>query len=142
MTLQDLYKMVEKDLNINDTELDRESLRTPYLHDKYLKFYETAKLELARVKKEYKKLRLKKILYYSGKAEKEVYDENPFEFKVLKNELDVWLDADDELEDLNLKVEFENAKVDYLQRTLTEITRRSFHIKSAIDWRKFINGIS
>ena len=82
MKLEELYIMTDKDLIIDDTELDREALRTPYLHDKYLRFYEMAKLELAKIKKDYKKLKLEKVLYYTGRADKSVYDENPFDLKI------------------------------------------------------------
>ena len=34
MTFDELKKMVEKDVVIDDTELDRESMRTPQLHNK------------------------------------------------------------------------------------------------------------
>ena len=35
-TLEELMKMTDKDLKVDDTEIDRESLSTPYLYDKYL----------------------------------------------------------------------------------------------------------
>ncbi len=142
MELDELYDLVKRDLELDDTSLDREAIRTPYLHSKYLKFYEEAKLELAKTKKEYKKLKLEKVLYYTGRADPEVYKEKPFELKILKNEVDTWLDGDDELEKMNLRVEYKTIKVDYLQRTLTSITNRSFYIRHVIDWRKFINGIA
>ena len=34
MELSELFAKTEQDLKIEDTELDRESLRTPYLYDK------------------------------------------------------------------------------------------------------------
>ena len=142
MELDELYDLVKKDLELDDTSLDREAIRTPYLHSKYLKFYEESKLELARIKKDYKKLKLEKVLYYTGRADPEVYKEKPFELKILKNEVDTWLDGDDELENMNLRVEYKDTKVDYLQRTITSITNRSFYIRHVIDWRKFINGIA
>lgn len=142
MELTELYKLVENDLVLDDTALDREAMRTPYLHSKYLRFYEEAKLEQAKSTKEYKKLKLEKVLYYTGRADPEIYKENPFDLKILKNEVDTWLDGDDELETMNLKVEYQKTKVDFLQRTLTSITNRSFYIRHIIDWRKFINGIA
>ena len=39
MTFDELQATrLEKDLKINDTELDLESLKTPQLHNKYMKF--------------------------------------------------------------------------------------------------------
>ena len=85
MNLEELYVLVKKDLDLDDTALDREALRTPYLHSKYLKFYEESKLELAKLKKEQKKIKLEKVLYYTGRADPEIYKEKPFDLKILKN---------------------------------------------------------
>ena len=35
MTFDEIQQLDEKDLKINDTELDLESLKTPQLHNKY-----------------------------------------------------------------------------------------------------------
>ena len=37
MDLEKLQELADSDLKINDTELDLESLKTPQLHNKYLK---------------------------------------------------------------------------------------------------------
>ena len=39
MDLNELQNEVDRDLKIDDTELDLESIRTPQLHNKYLKHY-------------------------------------------------------------------------------------------------------
>ena len=39
MNLDELQAQAEKDLKIDDTELDIESLNTPIIHAKYLKHY-------------------------------------------------------------------------------------------------------
>ena len=39
MDLEQLQEQADKDLKINDTELDLESLKTPQLHNKYLNYY-------------------------------------------------------------------------------------------------------
>ena len=37
-------------------------------------------------------------------------------------------------------VDYLNATVDFLDRTIRQITNRTFTIKNAIDWRKFTSG--
>ena len=37
MTLEEIQELVEKYLQINDSELDLESIKIPQLHSKYLK---------------------------------------------------------------------------------------------------------
>ena len=43
MTLEELQDQASKDLAIDDTQLDIESLSTPTLHSKYLKIYSKKK---------------------------------------------------------------------------------------------------
>ena len=48
MTLDELQEKIEKDMKLNDTELDLESLKTPQLHNKYMKQLNNFKLLLSR----------------------------------------------------------------------------------------------
>ena len=140
MNLDDLFLEVDKDLTIDDSKLDRESLRTPYLYDKYLKFHCTYKLAYKNVEEEYNKLYLQKYHYYIGKADPEVYREKPFDLKVLKGDVNMYLDADEEMSKMRKAVEYSKTKVEYLEKTLKNIQDRNWHIKAAIDWRKFLEG--
>ena len=54
MILNELYEMVNKDLEIDKTELDTESLRTPQIHNKYLILHSKEKLKLEHVLSEKK----------------------------------------------------------------------------------------
>ena len=73
MDLEQLQDLAEKDLKINDTELDLESLKTPQLHNKYLKFLNKWKLLLTKANIDYYTLRKDKWEYYTGKAPQQVY---------------------------------------------------------------------
>ena len=68
MNIEELYDEVEKDLKIDDTELDLESIRTPQLHNKYLKLYTKHSLQLKRLQDEYKVLYRLMWEYYTGKS--------------------------------------------------------------------------
>ena len=46
MDLSELQSEVDRDIKIDDTELDIESIRTPQLHNKYLKYYTKYSLQL------------------------------------------------------------------------------------------------
>ena len=141
MTLEELQEQVDKDLKINDTELDLESLKTPQLHNKYLKHYNNFKLLLTRAESDYKILKRVKWEYYTGKADPSVYQVKPFNLKILKQDVDKYLKADDELIKLEQKVTYVQSVVDYLDRTIKIISNRGFQIKNAIDWRKFTSGV-
>ena len=139
MTLEELQVHADKDLKINDTELDLESLKTPQLHNQYLKHLTKYKLMLSRSETEYSIMKRQKWEYYTGKADPSVYAEKPFSFKLLKTDVDKYLDSDMELQKLKQKVDIQTT-VDFLDRTIRQISNRGFTIKNAIDWRKFTSG--
>jgi len=142
MNLELIQEMWEKDSNINDLELDRESLDIPKLHSKYYRLYNEFLLLKKKSEFDYKVLFKDKWQYYSGKAPSEVYRENPFDHKVLKNDLNIYLDSDEDIARLSLKIEYQNCVLSYLESILKVISNRSFQIKNAIEWKKFIEGVT
>jgi len=140
MDLEQLQELVDKDLKINDTELDLEALKTPQLHNKYMKHLTKFKLMLSRAETEYNTLKRSKWEYYTGKAPADIYAEKPFDLKILKTDLDKYLDSDEELQRQKQKVDYLQTTVDFLDRTIRQISNRGFLIKDAIDWRKFTSG--
>ena len=140
MDLETLQEQVDKDLKINDTELDLESLKTPQLHNKYMKHYTKFKLMLTKAETDYSQLKRAKWEYYTGKADASVYAEKPFDLKVLRTDVDKYIESDDELIKAKQKKEYLTTVVDYLDKTIRQISNRGFTIKNAIDWRKFTSG--
>jgi len=140
MNLEELQELVDKDLKINDTELDLEALKTPQLHNKYMKYLTKFKLMLSRAESEYNNLKREKWEYYTGKSPAEVYALKPFDLKILKTDIDKYLDSDEELQRQKQKVDYLQTTVDFLDRTIRQISNRGFLIKDAIDWRKFTSG--
>ena len=140
MNIDELYNEIERDLKIDDTELDLESIRTPQIHNKYLKLYTTHSLQLKRLQDEYKVLYRVKWEYYTGKASPETYKEKPFEIKVLKSDIGIYIDADADLQQLSQKVAYTKQITDYLERILREINNRNWNIRNTIEWKKFLHG--
>ena len=140
MTLEELQDLADKDLVLDETNLSLMSANTPQLHNKYLKFLNKYKLLLVKAEDEYKLLKKYKWEYYTGKAEERVYKEQPFDLKILRQDIDKYLDADSELQKSKQKVRYLEVVIDYLDKTVKQISNRGFLIKSMIDWRKFING--
>ena len=140
MDLEKLQEQADKDLKINDTELDLESLKTPQLHNQYMKHLTKYKLMLSRAETEYNVLKKDKWEYYTGKADASVYAQKPFDLKILRTDIDKYLESDDDLQKAKQKVDYLNTTVDFLDRTIRLISNRGFIIKNAIDWRKFTSG--
>ena len=140
MDLEKLQEQADKDLKINDTELDLESLKTPQLHNQYMKHLTKYKLMLSRAETEYNMMKREKWEYYTGKADASVYAEKPFDLKILRTDIDKYLDSDIDLQKQKQKVDYLDTVVEFLDRTIRQIGNRGFTIKNAIDWRKFTSG--
>ena len=140
MTLEELQAEADKDLVIDDTELDTESLRTPILHNKYLQYYNKFNLLLKKSQWEERTLQREKWEYYTGKSDPSVYKEKPFDLKVLKNDVHIYINADEDIQKVQAKIVYQEAIVNYLEHILRMINNRSFTIKNATEWRRFTSG--
>ena len=140
MDLEKLQEMADKDLAINETELDLESLKTPQLHNKYMKHYTKFKLMLTKAETDYKQLKRHKWEYYTGKSDPSVYAEKPFDLKVLKADVHIYMDSDEELQKADQKAAYLKQVTTYLEQVLRSINNRTFLIKNAIEWKKFTSG--
>ena len=141
MNLNDLYEMVHQDLDIDKTELDTESLKTPQLHNKYLIMHSQEKLEQLLSEKKIK--RKNKWLYYTGKMSEEqlrFYGWEPFDLTILKTDVDRFIDADDDMIKLSAKLTLQQEVVDYLESVVKLISNRQWNIRAALDWIKFTQG--
>lgn len=140
MNIDELYIEVERDIKIDDTELDLESIRTPQLHNKYLKIFTKHSLQYKKLQDDYKVLYREKWEYYTGKASPEVYAEKPFELKVLKADIGIYMEADKDLQQLGQRMAYAKQIVEYLERILKEINNRNWNIRNTIEWKKFLHG--
>jgi hypothetical protein len=140
MDLEQLQLEADKDLKINDTELDLESLKTPQLHNKYMKHYTKFKLLLTRTEDELRTMKRDKWEYYTGKADPSVYQAKPFDLKIMRTDIDKYLEADEDLQKLSQKIAYLITVIDFLDKTLRVIVNRTYTIKNAIEWRRFTSG--
>ena len=142
MNLEEIEKLWEEDSYIDPDNLHLESIKIPNLHSKYFKIYNNLTLLRKKEENNFLELQKEKWLYYSGKADPEVYKQKPFDHRVLKSDLDKYLDADEELIRSNTKIEYYNIMIKFLESIIKSIENRSFAIKNSIDFMKFIGGYS
>ena len=143
MKIEDIMEMWTKDSPIDETELATESSNIPVLHNKYLKIFMAERIKLFSAKAELKKKRRVLLEYYLGELDQEELQElgrEQFYKKLLKNEVDLYIDSDDALTEQSLRVSVQEEKVGYLEAVLRQINNRGFQIKNAIDWNRFITG--
>ena len=141
MTLDELKLQVGKDLKINDERLDTESYKNQELYAKYLEHKTNFEFLLYRAKGEYKTLFREKWEYYGGKADAKVYVTKPFDLKVLKTDLSIYIESDEDIIKIEHKISYLESVVKYIEGVLRSIQSRGWDIKNAISWKQFEAGM-
>jgi hypothetical protein len=140
--LDTIQKMWEQDSKIDVDNLHTESLNIPMLHAKYFDLYNTINLLKKKAEQQKKKVRHEKYEYFTGKADPDVYLENPFPKKIRDKEtLQGYLDSDEKLSQINLKIEYYDTLLNYIESILKMIQNRTYQIKNAIDFVRFQSGL-
>lgn len=142
MKLEDIIKICEEYLKIDETKLDKESIEIPSIYGKILRIRMNESLLLQKYRNDLKKLYSEKKEYYLGRADPKVYKEKPFDLKILKSEVDSYIESDDDFLNLKTKIDIQEEKIFYLDNILKQINNKGFLIKNALEFQKLINGIN
>ena len=145
MNLEKIMEKWNEDCNIHITELAKEDIKTPQLHNKYLKILIGERAALFKLKDKSKRAKRMLWQYYSGDLNDEPdtlkeLGREPMSRRILKADVDTWIDSDTDMIDILLQVSFQGEKVDYLESVLRMINSRGWQIKNAIEWIKFQDG--
>ena len=141
--LDKIQSMWQEDCKIDIDNMHEESIKVPQLHSKYHEILNNLILLRTKAQKIQKNVRHERYEYYSGKADPEVYEREPFPKKVRdKDALIRYMDADDRVSDANLKVEYYDVMINYTESILKQISNRTYQIKNSIEWHKFQAGFT
>ena len=140
--LDSIQDMWEKDAKLDRDNLHEESLNIPSLHAKYFELYNTIFLMRKKAEQQRKNIRHERYEYFSGKADPDVYIQDPFPKKIRDKEtMQKYLDADEKLSGVSLKIEYYEVMLKYLEEILKQITQRTYQIKNAIEFMRFTAGL-
>ena len=142
MTLDELKAQVLLDLSVDNEHLDTESLKNQEIKAKYLDYKTRYELLLFKAKGDYKRLYREKWEYYGGKSDAKIYISKPFDLKVLKTDLSVYITSDDEVIDAENKIGYLETVVDYIKGVIKSVDNRGWDIKNSIEWKKFEAGMT
>ena len=145
MTLDEIRKEIERDTKIDPLELDLESLKIPQLHGKYLNFLLDERLALSQIQADSATVLRTKWEYYTGKMSREEMEAKgwePFTLKILRQDLDLYIDSDTDVVRSRQKVLYQREKIALLEEIVKELNNRHWKIRNAIEFYKFKNGIS
>lgn len=141
VTLDDIQLMWSEDSKINIDDLHNEALKSSLLHSKYYQYYNNFTLLRKKIETDYKKKKLERYNYYAGKADPEVYKTEPFPYKVReKDGMQRHLESDEILSKYEIKIEYYNTVLKFLEEIIKNISNRNYQIKNSIDYLKFISG--
>jgi hypothetical protein len=137
----------EQDGKIDKSALDSTTIDCAILHARYLELYTKSKLLVKKAEAEAARLQLNKYLWYTGKMTKADMDKHGWSYdpyngltKPLKSELEMWMNADPDIEKMNLKLAVAKETTAALKEILDTLRWRNQSIKNIIDWRKFQAG--
>mgnify|MGYP003641035868 CR=1 FL=1 len=143
MKIEDIHKMWALDAKIDGTELSVEALRIPSLHSKYFVIFTEERLRLRKYETDMKKLKLEKHEFFTQGPTQETMLKGwqlPPVGKVIKSEVSNYIDADDDIIHLTLRIGIQQEKIELLDSVIRSLNTRGFLIKSSIDWEKFKMG--
>ena len=142
LDLDAIQKMWEQDCKIDPDNLHTESLNIASLHAKYFDIYNNITLLKKKAEQQRKNIRHDRYEYYTGKADPDVYIENPFPKKIRDKEtLQKYLDSDEKLSQVCLKIDYYDTMLNYIESILKMIQNRTFQIKNAIEFVRFTAGL-
>lgn len=142
LSIEYIQDMWQKDSVMDIDNLHTESLNIPILHAKYFDLYNNILLLRKKAEQQKKNIRHERYEYYSGKADPDVYVENPFPKKIRdKDTMQKYMDADEKLSQINLKVEYYDVLLNYIDNILKMIHNRTYQIKNSIEFMRFQSGL-
>jgi hypothetical protein len=140
--LPTIQQMWEKDSKIDIDNLHTESLNIPVLHSKYYDIYNNLMLLRKKAEQQKRNVRHERYEYYSGKADPNIYIKDPFPKKIRdKDTMNKYLDADERLSNVSMKIEYYDVMLRYIEEILKQITNRTYQIKNSIEFMRFTSGL-
>jgi hypothetical protein len=143
MKLEEIFAQWKDDCVIDKTELGDASLSIAKLHHKYYQILTSERMLLKSYESDMKKLKLDKYEFFTQGPDEESKEKGwklPAKGLILKADIPMYMDADEDIIKLSLKIGIQQEKIEVLESIIKTLINRGYNIKTALDWLKFING--
>lgn len=144
VTVDALMQMWSDDSKIDETEPSKELAKVSSLHAKYLKFRSHHNLIVKKLMIEYNSRKKLMWEYYSGDLNNPEdlakYNLEPLRKKILRQDISIYLDSDEELTKLLIKKLIHQEIVDLCDSILKELSNRTYQLNGVIKWSMFAGG--
>ena len=139
--LRELQAEAKEDLVIPDDEdLHQQSYKNQVIKPKWLDYKSEYRLQLFWFKSEHKRMYREKWEYYGGKADAKVYVAKPFDLRVLKTDLGVYINSDEDIIEIENKIALSETTLEFIEGIIKSIDNRGCDIRNSQDWKKFVAG--
>ncbi len=143
MKLEEIFDQWKIDSEIDKTELGDEALKIAKLHHKYYQILVSERLLLKSYESDMKRLKLDKYEFFSQGPNEETQAKGwklPAKGLILKSDIPMYMDADEEIIKLSLKIGVQQEKIELVESIIRTLMNRGYNVKAAIEWQKFIMG--
>ena len=145
MRYEEIVGMWETDAKIDSENLCHESLNIPMLQGKYFNLFCREKAVLTKLMLDLNQVKRWKRDYFLGEISPEELAEKGipvFARRVVKTEVDAFVDTDQDVVALLEKIAVVQTKVDLLNLCVKSINDRQWNIRNAIEFLKYKNGVT
>lgn len=144
-TIDELLSEWSTDSTINELDIKGELIKIGNLKAKYLKAMSHHNLRVKVLEKEYNSMRKMKWEYFSGDLNNpqdlQTYGLEPWSKKVLRQDIQMYIDADKDIANLLLKKASNLEIVETCKEIIKELNNRTFQLRAYIDYKKFLEGM-
>lgn len=144
MKIDDISAEWAKDCELDITAIGENAMAIGRLHNKYYRIYLHEKALHSKYSADLKVLLLEKREFYVQGPSKETEKmgwKHPAIGKVIKTEVEIYVNADPDVINLTLKIGLQKDKYEFLMSIIGMIIYRNQHLKVALDDIKFKSGV-
>lgn len=143
MKIDEILNLWKEDCVIDKTEIGDEAIKIAKLHHKYFQILVNEKFTLKSYEAEMKKLKLEKYEFFTQGPNEDTQKKGwklPAKGIILKTDIPMYMDADDDIIRVSLRIGAQQEKIELLESIIKTIMNRGYNLKVALEWQKFING--
>jgi len=143
MTLDALHHEWQTDKTLDFSAPDRAITQVPLLHGKWWQLYTHERQRYVSLKQDYDTLKRQKFEWYLGRMdedERKALGWNPQPVRIVRQEVETYLNTDTDLLPLAGKVDVQELKLKFIEDCIKHINNRGYLIRSYVDYLRFSQG--
>lgn len=141
MTLEEIEEEWGKDSIIDPLRYGELLADVQSLQAKYLRYYNHERMVLREIERKMREFRLPKYIHYmQGPSEETKHWYVPPVGKVIKQDIPMYLDADQDMNQIQSRIDLAATKVNALEIIVNAIKYRSKTIEALMSWAKWQGG--